>query len=164
MEGNNYDLHDFFKEMDVLENIYNVLPFGNSFEEENDNLLFDMPNIDFITESFDNYKKLMDSDQIIQKLDKMEQSYSNMIHNNIISAPTISKNIPIMIDIKEKIAENFESNLILAEGTLPGLIISIMYKENSPVTHNYLLALVYAKFDDLRKPNGQKYNVFIILS
>jgi len=54
-----------------------------------------------------------------------------------------------------------DSNLILAEGTLPGLLISIMFKENSPVTQNFLLGKIGNKFDTLRKLNGAKYRVSI---
>ena len=54
---------------------------------------------------------------------------------------------------------DFESNVILAEATLPGLIISLMFKENSPVTLNFILSNVYTKFNDLRKINGCKYSV-----
>jgi hypothetical protein len=51
----------------------------------------------------------------------------------------------------------------LAEGTLPGLIISIMHKENMPVTENYLIDEIYPKFEDLRKINGSKYSVRIFV-
>lgn len=47
----------------------------------------------------------------------------------------------------------------LAEGTLPGLIISIMYKEDSPVDENFLLNKIHPRFEDLRKTNGSKYGV-----
>jgi len=52
-----------------------------------------------------------------------------------------------------------DSNLILAEGTLPGLLISIMFKENAPVTQNFLLGKIGNRFDNLRKLNGAKYRV-----
>ncbi len=60
---------------------------------------------------------------------------------------------------------NLDSNLILAEGTLPGLLISIMFKENNSVTQNFLLGKIGDKFDTLRKLNGAKYRVmdFLIL-
>ena len=61
--------------------------------------------------------------------------------------------------MRDKISETFESNLTLAEGTLPGLIISIMHKHNSPVPENLLLDEIFPKYDDLRKTNGSKYNV-----
>ena len=55
--------------------------------------------------------------------------------------------------------ENFESNLILAKCTLPGLIIYIMHNENCPVTESQLINEISSKFEDLRKVNGYKYNV-----
>jgi hypothetical protein len=54
---------------------------------------------------------------------------------------------------------DFESNIKLAEGTLPGLIISLMYRENYPVTINLILTNVYPKFAELIKVNGTKYSV-----
>jgi len=62
---------------------------------------------------------------------------------------------------KEKLMD-FESNVILAEATLPGLIISLMFKENSPLTLNFILSNVYTKFNDLRKINGSKYSVLYV--
>jgi hypothetical protein len=47
---------------------------------------------------------------------------------------------------------------MLAQNTLPGLIISIMHKENSPICLNSILSHVYGKFDDLRRANGSKYH------
>ncbi len=61
--------------------------------------------------------------------------------------------------MSDKISENFESNLILAEVTLPGLLISIMHRENCPVSEKHLLNEVSPKFENLRKINGSKYNV-----
>jgi hypothetical protein len=55
---------------------------------------------------------------------------------------------------------DFESNIKLAEGTLPGLIISLMYRENCPVSINFILSNVYPKFSELKKVNGTKYSVF----
>jgi hypothetical protein len=54
---------------------------------------------------------------------------------------------------------DFESNIKLAEGTLPGLIISLMYRENTPVSINFILTNVYPKFSELKKSNGTKYSV-----
>jgi hypothetical protein len=65
----------------------------------------------------------------------------------------------MILDVKDKITENFESNLILAQGTLPGLIISVMHKENGPVCENMLLSEVCSNYEDLRKLNGQRYSV-----
>jgi hypothetical protein len=47
---------------------------------------------------------------------------------------------------------------MLAENTLPGLLISLMHKENSPDHLNYLLPFVYSKYDELRRSNGSKYH------
>ncbi len=54
---------------------------------------------------------------------------------------------------------DFESNVKLAEGTLPGLIISLMYRENCPVAINFILTNIYPKFSELKKINGTKYSV-----
>jgi hypothetical protein len=60
--------------------------------------------------------------------------------------------------MKEKISD-LGSNLTLAESTLPGLIISIMHNENSPMTINQILPHIYNNYENLRKANGSKYNV-----
>lgn len=65
--------------------------------------------------------------------------------------------------MRDKFSENFESNLVLAEGTLPGLLISIMHKENCPISESSLLSQVFPKFEDLRKVNGSKYSVSICI-
>jgi hypothetical protein len=58
--------------------------------------------------------------------------------------------------------QNFEANLKLAESTLPGLLISLMHKENSPMDENMLYSSIISKFDGLRKANGSKYSVRIL--
>jgi hypothetical protein len=65
--------------------------------------------------------------------------------------------------LQEKIAD-FESNLTLAENTLPGLIIAIMHKEGSPVSLNQILQFIYPRWENLRRANGSKYNVRDILT
>jgi hypothetical protein len=166
MEGNEYEF-DLFKEceFDKVEQLMDFFPFSNSFEpfeKENDNFnFFIFPDVEDYNpfSSFD-HKNPMDGDQLLEKITKCEENYNNLLQNNLMASPTASKlYFIIILDVKDKISENFEENLILAEGTLPGLIISIMHRENCPVPENQLLNEVFPKFEELRKVNGSKYNV-----
>jgi hypothetical protein len=38
-----------------------------------------------------------------------------------------------------------------------------MYKENAPVPENYLISQIFPRFEDLRKINGSKYHVRILI-
>jgi hypothetical protein len=161
MEGNidtDDGIFDFFKgfKFDGEDEFFDVFPFKD-YEEQNDEGNFNFIIFPEIQDPlFDNHKHLMDQDQLLEKITKCEQNYNNIIHSNMIASPTIS--------VKDKIAENFEMNMNMIEGTLPGLLISIMYKENTPVNENFLLSRIFSKFEDLRKVNGSKYNVnFIVI-
>jgi hypothetical protein len=95
MEGNsdNFNLKDFFEDFNQVENIFDAFPFNNTeyFEQEKNNFnFFIFPDVDDWN-IFDNNKNIMDSDQLLQKITKCEKNYNNIIQNNIISSPTISK-------------------------------------------------------------------------
>ncbi len=145
-------------------NIYDELPFGNWSQQSNrkssqDNFC-DFFKINY-TYSPEVEKKYLQGEEIIEKINEFEQSYTNIIHQSIIASPTQSNDIQkiIFLDLNDKIKGNLDSNLILAEGTLPGLLISIMFQKNEPVSQNFLLEKIGNKFDTLRKLNGSKYKV-----
>lgn len=98
MEGNvdDFNLKDFFDNFNQVENIFEAFPFNNSeyFEQENNNFNFLLfPDDDDWNPFFDNNKNIMDSDQLLQKITKCEKNYNNIIQNNIIASPTVSKKI-----------------------------------------------------------------------
>jgi hypothetical protein len=169
MEGNvdDFNLKDFFDNFNEVENIFDAFPFNNPeyFEHDKNNFNFLIfPDVDDWNPFFDNNKNIMDSDQLLEKITKCEKNYNNIIQYNMIASPTVSKKFHyIFKGVKDKLAENFESNLNLIEGTLPGLIISLMHKDNAPVTENYLLSQIFPRFEDLRKINGSKYHVRLIM-
>jgi len=87
MESKDYDFN-IFQNLNEMENMYNVLPFNNITNDIEDNNFYDFLNIDFCS----NYNKNIpgNSEQIIEKLNKIEENYNNILNDNI-SAPTISK-------------------------------------------------------------------------
>jgi hypothetical protein len=155
MEGKEYEFDIFNDDLSYINDLYNVLPFNNFDDNKGNDDFFDLLNIDF-SNSWD-IKNSGTSEQLIDKLNKMEQNYNNIITNEIVSSPATSNLTFNQLDPKKKICD-LESNLILAENTLPGLIISMMHKENSPVSLNFILTHVYPKFDELRRANGSKYS------
>jgi hypothetical protein len=81
---------DFDQEM----NIDMELPFGycsesQNFHNQNDNF-FSFLKINY-NSSPETEKKFLQSEQIIEKLDEFEKSYSNIIQKSIIASPTQSK-------------------------------------------------------------------------
>jgi hypothetical protein len=85
MESNEYEGFDIFNE--CLDDMFNVLPFHNFNEDETDQDFFDFLNIDM---DFKIDKNIPDkSYEIIEKLNKIEENYNNIIHNSI-QEPTIS--------------------------------------------------------------------------
>ena len=76
------------------ENIYEVLPFGNWSHSQNDNHsenFFNFLKIDYNTSPLTE-KKSLHSEEIIEKINEVEKKYSNIIHKNLLSSPTISIN------------------------------------------------------------------------
>jgi hypothetical protein len=87
MEGNEYEFN-FFSNMNYIENVYNFLPFNNFEDHHDQDNFFDILNIDF-TSSMD-IKNTGNTEQIIDKLNKLEENYNNIITTNIVSSPTTS--------------------------------------------------------------------------
>jgi len=54
------------------------------------------------------------------------------------------------------------SNEDTVKRTLPGLIISILLKNNNLVTEESLINIISPIIGDLRKPDGSKYKVIIL--
>ena len=64
-------------------------------------------------------------------------------------------------DIEENHVEEIRKNLHTCENTLPGYMISVMLKKGHPIGEDQLLDVILPKINDLRKPDGSKYKVFL---
>lgn len=65
------------------------------------------------------------------------------------------KQTDLFITLKELVFKNEDT----VKKTLPGLIISIMIKNNNFVTEDSLIDIISPIMGDLRKPDGSKYKV-----
>jgi hypothetical protein len=96
--------------------------------------------------------KLENSSQILNKINKFEDTY----YNNLKSFPNT--------EAKLHDKQILEKNLNLIENTLPGFIICLMYRNNNiALDEEKIFEIVLKKYNDLRKPNGCKYKVSIPL-
>ena len=131
-----------------IEMDFDPLPFNTNADELQ--IFGDLNyNIDF-----SNGKHKTDTtSQILNKINKFEDTY----YNNIINLPNTDMNL------HDK--QILEKNLNLIENTLPGCLINFLYKNNNvPISEMILFDLVLSKYNDLRKPNGTKYKVNVIIN
>jgi hypothetical protein len=89
-QDNEFEFFQYFN-FDEVEELYKVFPFYESYGKEDNNYDNDVlfPNSDFYN-TFDNHKNIMDGDQLLEKINKFEKSYNNLIHSDIISSPAMS--------------------------------------------------------------------------
>jgi hypothetical protein len=96
MEGN-YELEYIFGGgcyNNYIDDIYDVFPFKDyNYEVDGDGLnndfMLDLLKIDFSNTNYTKHEG--NSEDILDKLNKIECSYNTMLRDNIASAPTISK-------------------------------------------------------------------------
>ena len=131
-------------------NIYcDPLPFSN-FENDEVYPFFNETNFNIFNLNY-NKEKIENSTEILNKIDKFQDTY----YNNIISCPNT--------DAKLHDKQILEKNLNLIENTLPGFIICFLYKNNNtPVDEETIFEKVLKNYNNLRKPNGSRYKVCII--
>lgn len=134
------------------DSMFDYLPFKNTEEKE---LIFDnIFDIDYSAELFstkyDKYDKYdeIDTKQIIERLN----SFDNDFFKKIVVEDTNS------LETDRKLS--FKSNLMIAEKTLQGIIISFMHKKGEFVTEEDIINFITPKFTELRKTNGACYQVF----
>jgi hypothetical protein len=79
-----------------VEDLLDAFPFNNSFifqqEPETFNHFFIFPEMDDFN-PFQNPKNFLDGDQLLEKITKCEENYSNIIQSNLITSPTASKSL-----------------------------------------------------------------------
>jgi len=128
-----------------LINFDDILPF-KTYEEEYP--IFSENNYDIFGNNNNNNNSIMhvDSNNILNKINKFEDTY----YNNIKNFP----NTEVALYDKNIL----EMNLNLIEKTLPGLIICLLYRNNNnPIEETKIYEIVSKSYGDLRKPNGSKY-------
>lgn len=103
-------------------------------------------NINILSQSYN--KK---GEEIIEKISSYISNYQDIIRNQ--SA------------VKSPNHFNLDSNIKLAENTLPGSIISLMKKAGHPLSEEYIYNNIKDKFQSFRKANGAKYSgdLFVVL-
>jgi hypothetical protein len=97
MEGKN-DEFDIFNEfhLDNVEELLDFFPFNNSFDKGNENFnFFFSPNSDNFSSFNDHHKNFTDGDQLLEKINKYEQNYNNLIQYNLMGSPTASNQIQL---------------------------------------------------------------------
>ena len=81
---------EFFKNYNIDEmELYKVFPFYDSYENESKQYDVIFPHMNFY--NLDVHKNIMDGDQLLEKITQFEKSYSTIVQNDIMSAPTTSK-------------------------------------------------------------------------
>jgi hypothetical protein len=93
MEGKNENFDIFNQcQFNDVEDLIDFFPFSNSIENNNEDYkFFIFPDIEPLDDHFNNHKNLMDGDQLLEKINKCEKNYNNIIQNNLIASPTASK-------------------------------------------------------------------------
>ena len=116
-------------------------------EEGNSNIGKIQDEINSINSTIKSKHKDEDENEKIikEKLDGFISSY-----NNFLTAQVCKKS-------SNKIFNDLDENLKIAEKTLPGWIISLMKKENKPITEQFIYLNSIDKFFSFRKANGAKY-------
>ncbi len=126
------------------------LPFNT---QENDYHFNNVFNFDYKSSFFGNnkYEKPdeLNTKQIIDKLNSFEDNYFKKI---VVEEDKIQ-----VIETNSNVS--FKSNLMIAEKTLPGIIISYMHQRGEHVSEDEVLEYVKPKFNNLRKTNGAIYQV-----
>jgi hypothetical protein len=133
----NFD-YDFNKGTNNIINYDEILPFRIYDEEP----IFAEINYN-TNENSNNIEMHVDSNNILNKINKFEDTYFNNIKST---------------ENEDNIKKIFEQNLILINKTLPGFIISLMHKTNNqPIDERDIYINVFQNYSELRKPNGTPY-------
>jgi hypothetical protein len=134
------------------DSMLNYLPFNsmdNDFESTFNNIFnFDYNGSLFSNNKNDKYDESVNTKQILDRLNSFDDTYFKkiVVEDNKVNSEKIS----------------FKSNLMIAEKTLPGLIISFMHDKTEFVSEEDIIMFVTPKFNGLRKTNGSFYQVSLI--
>ena len=82
-------------------------------------------------------------EEVMEKISNYISNYQDIILNQAA--------------VKSQNHFDLDSNIKLAENTLPGSIISLMKKEGHPLNINYICEHIKDRFLSFRKANGAKY-------
>ena len=88
-------------------------------------------------------------EEIMEKISNYISKYQGLLNNQTA--------------VKSPSHFDLDSNIKLAENTLPGSIISIMKKEGHPIGINFIFEKIKDKFLSFRKANGAKYTGDIVV-
>lgn len=58
---------------------------------------------------------------------------------------------------KSEIEKLISENRLIIENTLPGLVISLIIKNNYQIKEDYLIAHISPMVENLKRPDGAKY-------
>ena len=137
-------------------NINPILPFFDCKEDKYTDVIFPSMHLtdlndEKLTSKFNSINNKTDltnikeNENIIEKISTYISNYNNFINQD---SATLSTN------------NNFDlnSNIQLAENTLPGSIISLMKKIGKPISKEIIYNHIKNNFSTYRKANGAKYN------
>ena len=153
-EDNKDQIYPFpFPFFDFENNIYNENNSNDNkdnkmeISNEKNNDIINIDNSDknqINTISSNNINNNNKGEVIMEKISNYISNYQEIIKNQTA--------------VKSPSHFDFDSNIKLAENTLPGNIISLMKKEGHPISVNYIFEKIKDKFLSFRKANGAKYN------
>ena len=131
----------------TINNNINNIPNTNNNQINNNNII--ISNISE-SDSIPNFPKTIKPTMTKDKGEEVMEKISNYITNyqEIIINQTA---------VKSQNHFDLDSNVKLAENTLPGSIISLMKKEGHPLSINYIYERIKDRFLSFRKANGAKY-------
>ena len=137
-------------------NINTILPFSDLKEDKYADVIFPSMHLTELNDeistskfnSIDNKNDLSnieEKEKIIEKISTYITNYNNFINQE---SATQSRNNDF----------DLNSNIKLAENTLPGSIISLMKKIGKPISKEVIYEHIKNNFSSFRKANGAKYN------
>jgi hypothetical protein len=132
-----------------------ILPFFDCKEDKYTEVIFPSMHLTDFNEEISSLKNnandnnnlnnnIKESEKIIEKISDCISNYNNFICQE--TATQSSKNFDL------------NSNIKLAENTLPGSIISLMKKMGKPISKEIIFEHIKNNFSTYRKANGAKYN------
>ena len=132
---------DFEEDKKNNDNLNNEINMEISNDKENDLLNNNNNQINIISSN----KKISNNkgEEIMEKISNYISNYQGILNNQTA--------------VKSPNHFDLDSNIKLAENTLPGSIISLMKKEGHPISINYIFEKIKDKFLSFRKANGAKY-------
>ena len=137
-------------------NINTIFPFSDLKEDKYADVIFPSMHLTELNDeistskfnSIDNKNDLSnieEKEKIIEKISTYITNYNNFINQE---SATQSRNNDF----------DLNSNIKLAENTLPGSIISLMKKIGKPISKEVIYEHIKNNFSSFRKANGAKYN------